>query len=84
MAIDEAEHEPNSSPTINDLRNEGMTGIHVTCLGQRCNRTVTVPFDSIGLTDDTPFAEVAVRRPWICKLCGGWRMSVVPSREHEA
>lgn len=81
MAIEKAEREPGLSPTINDLRNKGVTGLRVTCLGQRCDHNAIISFDSLGLTDDTPFVEVAVRRPWICGRCRGWRMSVVPTKQ---
>ena len=65
-------------PTIAYLRGQGVMGARVSCRNTDCSRTVTVPFDKMGLPEDTPFPQIARLRKWICAKCGGRQISVMP------
>ncbi len=65
-------------PTIAYLRGQGVTGARVTCRNAACGRSVTVPFDKMGLPDDTPFPQIARLRKWVCQKCKGRQVSVMP------
>ena len=65
-------------PDIAYLRRQGVVGARISCKGEHCGRTVTVPFDKIGLPEDTPFPQIARLRKWVCQKCGSREVSVMP------
>ncbi len=65
-------------PTIATLRNQGVIGVRVCCRNANCGRAVTVPFEKIGLPEDTPIPQIARLRRWVCQKCGGRQVSVMP------
>ena len=65
-------------PTIAYLRTQGVVGARVSCRNADCGRAVTVPFDKIGLPEDTPFPQIARLRKWVCQQCKGRQVSVMP------
>ncbi len=58
-------------PTIAYLRGQGVTGARVSCRNVDCGRSVTVPFDNMGLPEGTPFPQIARLRKWVCQSCKG-------------
>ncbi len=78
MALDREARNNAQAPTIAYLRSQGVTGARVSCRNVERGRSVTVPFDRMGLPDDTPFPQIARARKWVCQKCKGRQVSVMP------
>jgi hypothetical protein len=70
---------PRLPPTIGHLRDQGHRAALICCLGPDCYRPpVRVDFEVIGLSDATPFPEIARRRRFRCQGCGSNRVDASP------
>lgn len=82
MALDREARNNVPPPTIAYLRSQGVMGARVSCRNAECGRTVTVPFDRMGLAEDTPFPQIARLKRWVCQQCKGCTVSVMPDWQH--
>lgn len=64
------------APTIADLKASGLTGVHTVC--RACQHSGAVPFDVIGLADETLFPNIGRARRFRCSACGARNIAVVP------
>jgi hypothetical protein len=75
--------ESKNPPTIATLSASGVAGVYVLC--QNCWRSTAIPFDRLGLPDQTPFPIIVRLRRFRCEGCGGLRAAVTPDcREYKA
>ena len=64
------------APTIARLKAQGLTGVCPVC--RACQHSGAVPFEALGLPDETPFPEIARARRFRCSSCGARDYAVTP------
>jgi hypothetical protein len=70
-------------PTIGDLKKMGLTGVLPLC--RDCKHAGAVPFDALGLPDDTPFPLILRKRRFRCEPCGSRDCQLTPDwRDYRA
>jgi hypothetical protein len=68
--------ESNKPPTIAHLSASGVAGVFILCLD--CRRSTDLPFERLGLPDQTLFPDIVRLRRFRCEGCGGRRAAVTP------
>ncbi len=65
-------------PTIAQLKADGVARVRVTCLELACRHSGTVPFEAVGLPDDTLFPRIKAARRFACSKCSSREVSLMP------
>lgn len=67
---------PVQPPEIRHLKARGVTGARLRCL--KCSRGNNLTWDEIGLSDTTPFPEIAIHKGFLCAECGSREFCIMP------
>ena len=64
--------------TIASLQANGVKGVEIRCASLGCYQRKVVSFDALSLPDTTPFPSIATAKPWVCSVCGGRAVRLMP------
>jgi hypothetical protein len=67
------------SPTIADLRRDGLTGLRITCTNALCVWSASEPFDALGLHETDDISHVRERLRLTCSACGSDEFTLSPN-----
>jgi len=72
-------------PTIAGLKAQGADAFRVTCAQSFCLHSAFLTFAAVSVDDAAEFPSITERRRFICTLCGGRAVSIMPDwRKHRA
>lgn len=66
-----------NAPTIQSLREQGMSALAIACRAANCNHVGWVYFDRLDVHEETPVAAIAAQSRFRCERCRGREVSIM-------
>ena len=66
----------NAAPTIQSLREQGLSALAIACKAANCNHVGWVYFERLGFDEETPIAAIASQSRFRCERCRGREVAI--------
>jgi cobalamin biosynthesis Mg chelatase CobN len=66
----------NAAPTIQNLREQGLSALAIACKSANCNHVGWVYFDRLDFDEETPVAAIASQSRFRCERCRGREVAI--------